>query len=340
MDFREKRGFMTLRFRRASKVSRLKLHPQAFHPLYFILFVPAWVSSAAANEVPLFEPMNDVAILEPEDSPVGGPRFYSATGNNPRWNIAQWNIPAGKLSHFMQVKVDKNFSLISRSAEAEVRLTRDEDNLLAVHFSQEGSVLPCLDNGQPRESDLFVGPNDNVPGLDSGLTEHSKTLRLTEYKSLNLDVKLSVTFGYASRPKGCEINQAAAIAGIVLNSASNETMFYQISFARFCGHRQQDREALCSAAPLRTSTYSSQNPFGVDDYLPLSGQEYVKQGETRALNLDLLPRLKQAIEEGPLGLDRDLSHWHVNAFYMGQMIWGDVAAQTNWSKFRFTGTVQ
>jgi hypothetical protein len=57
--------------------------------------------SARGEQFDLVAPMHDFVLLEPPDPPSpSGPEAYARTGLAPEWYIAQWNIPAGKLSPF------------------------------------------------------------------------------------------------------------------------------------------------------------------------------------------------------------------------------------------------
>ena len=303
----------------------------------------ASAGNAKAADIELISPMKDVAILEPADpAPPGGASAYSPTGPSPLWNIGQWNIPGGKLPPFTSSVEGNTKVWKTHSAEAAAILSRRDDHEFVVDLRQDGSVLPCTSGASPRESDLFLGPNDRVQALQRGMTKDADRLALSDMTRLRASLDYAVRFGRSAKDNGCGVNQAAALIGIVLGTGSSaqspQTMFYQMSFSRFCGPAPAARAKICGAPPTQQTVYFPNNPFGVDDYLPLADEPYVHNGEARKLTVDLLPRLIKSIQAGPPGVDQDISHWHVAAMYLGQIIWGSVSMQTSWKNFDLTAT--
>lgn len=291
---------------------------------------------AFAAETELVSPIGDFTIVAPVNAP-GMLDTYGETAPNPTWSIMQWDIPRGNLSPFKPVSPT---AVRAQAPEAEVTVSRgnDPEN---VDLRQDGALLPCLENGKPRESDLFLGPNGNnlrnvklgmMPGRPDGPS-------LTTMTRLVLRVTTSASFARAQPDKGCVVNQAASLIGIVLSNFAAkpwQTMFYQLTLSHFCGGGPGERVKICNALATALAPYFTKNPFGTDDALPLTGQPYVKAGEVRKIEMDILPRLKRAIETGPGGIDRDPSHWVLGSVYLGQHIWGDVRGETSWSDFHLT----
>lgn len=296
--------------------------------------------SAKGKRFDLVVPMRDFVLLEPSDPGPSGPETYAATGLAPEWNIAQWNIPGGKLSPFLVHHAGRSTILYSHAAAASVTIVRGAG---AEHESarlrQDGAVLPCVDgDGKPRESDLFIGPNGQNTPLKSGMLRSGDGMpTLAEMSGLFQTVTLSARYGLAHTKKGCAVNQAGAIIGVVLSdlvASPPQTMFYQISLNSFCGPGTAERIQLCTSAHRQPAVYFPTNPFGTDDALPLAGQPFLRNGERRTVRLDLLPRLTLVIATGPAGIDRDISHWKIGGLYLGQHIWGDVTMETTWQDFR------
>jgi hypothetical protein len=292
--------------------------------------------STFAAETELVSPIGDFAIVEPIDGP-GMLDTYGETAPDPTWNIVQWDIPGGKLSPFKTVSPTV---FRAQAPEAEVTVTRGRDPE-KVDLRQDGALLPCLENGKPRESDLFLGPNgDNLRNIKRGMMPaRPDAPALTGMARLVLRVTTSASFVRARTDKGCVVNQAGSLIGIVLSDFAAEprqTMFYQLTLSHFCGDGPPERLKICNTPVTALAPYFTKDPFGIDDAMPLTGQSYVKAGEIRNIEMDILPRLKRVIETGPGSLDRDPSHWVLGSVYLGQHIWGDVRGETSWSDFHLT----
>jgi hypothetical protein len=230
--------------------------------------------------------------------------------------------------------------LYSHAAAASVTIIREAGTEHeSVGLRQDGAVLPCVGgDGKPRESDLFIGPNvQNTPALKSGMLRSGDGIpTLAQMSHLFQTVTLSARYGPARTKRSCAVNQASAIIGVVLSdlvASPPQTMFYQISLNRFCGPGTAERVRLCTSAPRQPAVYFPTNPFGTDDALPLAGQPFLANGETRTVRLDLLPRLTLVLSTGPEGIDRDVSHWKIGGLYLGQHIWGDVTMETTWQDY-------
>lgn len=292
--------------------------------------------AAPAPPVPLVGPFGDFALRDPaEPTKPGPPDFYTASGPNPGWQIGQWNIPGGRLSPFLASRLGEVEILTSTSPEATVRIIRAPGRR-AIELIQDGAVLPCTDaNGDYRESDLLFGPKDRSAAGANALT--TGVTPLGRLRSLVLTMVVSVRWGMTTLPKGCTVNQGAALASIVLNNLSMhppQTLFYNVSVNPPCGPGPAARVRLCVGGTKAPIFYFKHNPFGVADQLPLLGQPYLKQGEFRTITLDLLPRLQQLIASSPEEMDHDPSHWVVDNIYAGQHIWGDFTLMSLWERFQ------
>lgn len=301
-----------------------------------VLAVLAAPAPAFAAETELVSPIGDFAIVEPDARP-GLLDTYGATAANPTWSIAQWDIPGGVLSPFEAVS---STVFQARAPEAEVIIVRGDD-AEKVGLRQDGAVLPCLRDGKPRESDLFLGPNgDNLRNVELGMAPaRPDAPSLTAMMRLRLRVTTSASFARALTDKGCVVNQAGSLIGVVLSNfvaKPQQTMFYQMILSRFCGAGPPERLAICNAQVTAPAPYFTANPFGSNDQLPLTGQGYLKPGEIRDIDMDILPRLRLVIETGPGEIDRDPSHWVLAGVYLGQNIWGDVRGESSWSNFHLT----
>jgi hypothetical protein len=291
---------------------------------------------ARSGEIDLMAPIAGLALREPPDPPRPGERpFYSETAPNPNWNVAQWNIPREKLSSFA-----RRGGRFEASAPA-ARILATLDGAAELALAQDGSVLPCtVADGAPREFDLFLGPNGPDlagAGAVGWLANGAKAPALSELNRLTLHATASYGGSLAPTNKGCGVNQGGVLLALILSNpeaSPPQTLFYQLHLGRVCGTGDPAHDASCRAPPQRQVYFFAQNPFGVDDYLPLAGEPWLDRDEERAVRTDVLPRLMTALAEAPPGMERDPARWRVTGFYAGQNIWGDIRLSTRWSGLR------
>jgi hypothetical protein len=304
--------------------------------LFFVLL--GHVSANAQTQPKdLLSPIHDVGLLAPPDPPgPGGPKFYNWTGATPNWEIAQWNLPESQLSPFKRIESGRMTIFFSTSPEATVKIIKSSQ-ITEVALAQNGTVLPCeTASGIPRESDLLLGPNGdhpNPPGVPGLAMLGATNLSLSKMNSLTFEADISIIEGNTKTHKGCKVSQGGALLGIVLSDfVANrpQTMFYQLAFDRLCGVQPAAREAMCLSVPSSPEVFSRVPPYGTSDFAPLLGIPLMHSGDSREVNVDILPRLKLVIETGPPGIDHNISHWVIGGLYVGQNIWGDVTMKSNW----------
>lgn len=315
---------MTARLRRAIRSAAATL------PLL------AAMQCAQAAPRSLLAPFGNFAIRAPILPAVPAPPdYYATSGPDSGWQIAQWDIPGGRLSPFRTSREGAREVLTAASPEATVRLVRGPGTE-SIALTQDGAVLPCLNaKGEPRESDLFFSPKDRTTPGPNALT--TDPVPLASLRSLVLATTVTFRIGATARPKGCRVNQNMTLAAVVLNNRTvrpPQTFFYQLALAPSCGPDTVPRWQPCRPGGQAAWFYSTRKPFGADDYLPNLGEPFLKNGERRGLTVDMLPRIRALIESGPSAMDHDPRHWEIDTFYAGQAIWGDVRLSTNWERFQ------
>ena len=280
----------------------------------------------------MFEPFGDFALRAPATPRPGEPPdFYSETGPDPGWQIAQWDIPGGRLSPFTTTLLPDGVRFTATAPEASVQITRASGHE-SIRLSQDGAVLPCLtDKGTPRESDLLFRPKDRTaPGRTAVLVE---PVRLSQLHHLIVETKVQISYGETAHPKGCKVTQGNSGINLVLNNTTvrpPQTFFYQLGFNQPCEFGPAVRMRECLGGLHGPGYFFQHNPFGVDDRLPLLGHPFIRNGEARSLSLELLPRLRQLIAMAPPEMDHDPAHWVISNASIGQAIWGDFRLTTTW----------
>lgn len=305
------------------------------------------ITNHAGQAIDLIVPPRGFLLLEPQSPPPkGGPFPYANTGPGANWNIASWDIPGGKLPPFTRRQSGGTVTWESSAAAASVRIDAVENGTTVLMLSQNGAALPCTTNrGTPRESDLFAGPNDGrfAPPALSGTPALQKRVPLSDLSQLLVRAQVKIVAHDVPSPKGCEVSQGGALISVVLSNPSRkQTLFYKVKLNNICGPQSIGRSRWCHKFNQRPVSrfYFSRNPFGVDDFLPLSGRAWVAEKQWHDIELDLLPRILTSVQAGPPELDRDLSHWMVSSFYVGQHIWGDVSLTSSWRNMMLTAVVR
>ena len=297
----------------------------------------AW-NSVDAAELLILKPFDAVSIDSPvQPVPPGGPHAYAASGPAASWSVVAWDIPGGELQPFKTTRQHQAVVSVSQAAEASVSVVHEPANGAVIWLSQDGRVLPCLlANGEPRESDLLLSPNQSSnPFGTSGYIVPSHAFPLTSLRHLIAIATISYQTSPSPKSEACGVVQASVIMALVLNDQlRQQTIFYQLELTEICGPQPVQRQVFCQMMQSvpRAYFFARSNPFGINDQLPLLGQPFLTPGETRAVHVDLSPRVMGILRDGPLSMDRDVGHWVLGGFYVGQNIWGGLRLSTRWSR--------
>src|SRR5271166_4064313 len=166
---------------------------------------------ATAEQIMLVTPPRDIALKEPESPPPpGGPFTYATTGDKPNWYIQAWNIPAGKLSTFVERKERSNTVFSSSAPEAGVQIVKLPDGRTSYRLSQDGTVLPCSHQGEPLESNLLAGPNAlhaRPPEWSSMTLRRDDLLPIAQLVHLVASATVAVRFAPTVLRKECAVSR-------------------------------------------------------------------------------------------------------------------------------------
>ncbi len=291
--------------------------------------------TANAKDMDAFQQPQNFSIKARTVSPNGRPTEYGASGAAPNWGIAQWGAP-GRLPPFKVTQQGGDTISSSVSPGASVVVKRGPDGTESYTLSQNGAVLPCeTASGSPREFDLLASPDVSAsPSGDiSAYHVRSNGIALSAMSHLRVRATVSMHYADISVPKSCGVSQGGVLISVILNNlVSHQTLFYQLGLGSLCGPQPAARGVMCMNAQTHphSNFFFKTNPFGVDDALPLLGQPWLTNGETRTINADILPRLLLFVRNGPPGMDHDPAHWVLGSYYNGQHIWGDVSLTSTW----------
>lgn len=286
-----------------------------------------------------------------------GTYFYRGAipSNNTNWNIAEWNFPNQlPLDAIYPNQTAENPCIYDKTSTSAKLLwyTLSSNGIVCVYDNEliNGSKQIELNIiGTPElecgiEMDLFVQPNQppwyNYPLGFIGTG--SQYPYLGQINSLNLKFEMemianpNVTFSCGKSFCGQLINNTwhldygYAVLGIILNSNSKQTIFYQISL------EDTRQNYNCSKASNVCSDvqywYFVENPYGVTDSLPVYGYNCFQYPSNTKLKFDenILQRLIDTITGKvkdvsiPNGLDENINNWQVSGFYIGTGVQGVV----------------
>lgn len=313
------------------------MSPRVFPTLQIaVAAVGLLAASSHAATLSLLAPFGDFALRGPvQPTTPGPPDFYAESGPNPGWQIAQWDIPDGKLAPFAKTSQGELTLLTATAPEASVTIARNK-GAESIGLAQDGAVLPCLTaDGKARESDLLFGPKDRSAPGSNALRLPPTSLAGLRYLIVSATVRVS--YGMTAHPKGCNINQGVAGVGLVFNNLTRhppQTLFYQLGFNEYCGLGPAEYVRSCVRASRRPGYFFKHNPFGVDDRLPLAGEPLLRNGERRQIAVNVLPRIEALIAAAPKEMDHEPSHWVLDNLYAGQGLWGDFRLSSQWDSLQ------
>jgi hypothetical protein len=296
------------------------------------------VTQPRASDDPLFLPQYDLSIRDASlPAKPGGPPPYSATRSKATWSVVAWGIPGGPLPAFSETREGGGSVFSSRTASASVVIKQQGNEQAEYELSQDGAILPCnTANGHPAEFDLFLHPNDKANALEQRGYTATEAFKdgLDALSAVTLQTLLRFTYKDVDRPDECSVSSGNAVAGFILrNPSAKQTLFYDVVLASACGKQPAKRQAHCEQYLSKPWSlyFSKKTPFGVDDPAPLQGMPFLKNGESKDIRLNVLPGLLAAIAQGPDGMDHDPSHWRLQGFLNGQVIYGGMKITTTWS---------
>ncbi len=236
------------------------------------------------------------------------------SGAQPKWRIAQWGwtgsengpLPYTLTSASLREGQGNcigaaDWRLVNKSVR--VCWVPMNDGTYQAEVYHDGTDLPC-----GVEYDIFISPvTKNYPDYPPGFISQDESPPLSELSSLRYEFAASLKSSHVGRA-GCHTNQRQVIASVVLNNPFNsQTLFYQINL-----DKRSHTSWFFKTAPKFGSSVS------IEDYdepqISSSRHEY---------SFDMLPLMKRVIQQGPSGMDKDLSHWRVTSAYIGGAVWGD-----------------
>ena len=288
--------------------------------------------TASAAETDLYRSLDGFALREPDNPPPpGGPFVYSQTSSDPHWFVSQWKIAGSKLSPFVESHAGNATIYRATTDAAHVTITHAAGDSV-VELGQDGSIVPCLtEAGRPREADLFL-----TAGHQNGITPGSRDGRpLTSLSGLREIATVSFAAEAAPAPKGCDVSKGAVIVAIILRNFAvqpAQTFFYQLLLGDFCLRNGRGRP--CDRPVTRMQNYTAKNPFGANDRLTFFDRPLTINAAPRTIDIDILGRLKEAVDNGPAAMDRDVAHWSLTGGYLGLISFGDVRLGSTWSGYR------
>jgi hypothetical protein len=261
-------------------------------------------------------------------------QLYGPTRPDANWAIAAWSIP-------------EDLPAFDRSGVAQNQWAR-----VAwlgggrYELSQNGAELPCLrtfPSGRSlvNEFDLFASPiNKNEPNFPQAVADNHEALAGLSA----IDAGIQLTIEQAEQvDQACSKSQSTFMFAVVLsNKTMKQFLFYQLRLAQFSGGGGGLRSGEARPAWYFTGNNlqsGASGQWGYGDNITSFGQPWARTGVQQRYDVDLLPRLRDLIQDGArYGLDQDLGHWQVTGTYHGQNVTGHIRNKALWSDFSLSTT--
>ena len=234
-------------------------------------------------------------------SPVVGNGKYPAL-----WHVDQWGI-VDELSTTPVWLTPKKWQL--SNGQGTIRSTANGD-----------LIRLTLDSSDPRfgcgEFDLNLEPNAEVvyPGYPVGVTllEQNPTLDISSSLRFGALQSVESVFQGTRCPEGQ--NLATMMMALTFRNIINgQTLFYQV--VTYDSRGAQFNGTWFAAGP---------SDFGVSDSIDIFSQSPLKASDgPQFYDLEVLPRVKTLISNGPAGLDTNLSRWKVKDLYLSANVNGE-----------------
>lgn len=241
--------------------------------------------------------------------------LYGQTADTATYLMMQWTNPTnmGNMAPYTCPAFSANcWSAWSPDVSGQQYTTNGQ-----IHFlmRSKGDNLPCYVSGAggyPYELDTFVGPIDsqNYPGYPDALLAR---IGLGPLTALTLNATVYPQYSAAMPVAQCGVlNLTKIIVSTTLNNATaGQTLFYQLAVFK-------------DGTKDGPGFFSTTNPYGYRD--DLSSYGGLAGGVTpfvaTQLSLNLLPRLKAAIQSGTGGIDTTVANWTTGTLYVGALIYG------------------
>lgn len=236
------------------------------------------------------------------------------------WIVTQWGI-LEDLPSVPQVLPDGTWKI--SNSFASVRSSPLSDVLFLTQDARD-SRFAC------NEFDLNVEPASTVvyPGYTDPLIPIASSPTLADSKTLRIDALQKVQS--SSRGLRCPAgeNLGSTMVALIFSSAVTEQIiFYQIV-------------TFDSRGAFFSGFWFFQGPkiFGVNDSVSLLGANALQVGDGGILyQLEVLSRVRSLITHGPVGLDKDLSHWKLRGFYLSSNTNGEATIESVHGHIRLIG---
>jgi hypothetical protein len=293
--------------------------PVSVRPICGALLALHVVASANAR-TPLIETWDKGDWIVPT---TRGALLYGASSIDADFAVAQWNNPS-PLGAFVAGRCSAGRTNCFTAASPNITDSLYTDNLGNhwVDLLSAGTGAACyprngaeLDNLQTAIGPVYRRyPQAVLASANVGKSSHL-------YLSVTAEPKAFATLaGAQCSPQG---TAAAMLVAVVFNNLrAHQTLFYQL---RLQGYR----------SPAAPGFFANHQPFGFRDIIGKFGvyRDGLPAGRPTALSIDILLRLKAILSTATNGLDRNPGNWTTGSAYMGQIVFGNVRAETAWCCF-------
>ena len=268
---------------------------------------------------PVFDPPGESLSIHPLEQRGA---LYGTARQAAAWHVAQWNNPSGDIADFKD----------GRAANDSLVVEIDHGTEPHFKIAQEGAQLRCEESGSPLEFDGFIGTNTaaNNPGLPSAEHGDVRSVPLSKLGSLTQQISLKLNQAELVGSSGCAVSKSLSIVCVVFtNKQSKQVFFYQIALYGF------------NVNP-RSFWWAKGRPngrFGFNQVTDIAAKPW-SVGDSRKLELDILPAVRSLVATSGVGIDPNLDNWFLSAAYFGNTLYGQVRLETEWSSYTLEAVVK
>jgi hypothetical protein len=205
-----------------------------------------------------------------------------------------------------------------------VREVSGEPIRFVIH--QSGERLGCEKNRVPIEFDGFIGANTRANNPDSSSAE--RPIVQTPLAGLtSLTQKLTVKLdSIVTLRQTCEVTKAASIVCIVFsNKIAHQTFFLQVVVLGLGVGRQ----------PFWWARGQKNGRYGYNLVADTAKTNW-QPGQEKEISIDVLPNVMSLISSGSFGIDKNLDNWLISGAYFGNVVYGQIEIETEWSAYSLT----
>lgn len=249
---------------------------------------------------------------------AGGSTLNGASSTAATWFNAEWNNPSDYNAYTSFTCPSGWGNCFGAWSANEWTVLYTSGGTPHIILGERGNNIACS-----TELDNLAAPINSVtyPGYPVAVLSTPNLAAIT-----NLYAKFTVTPLYDDNGIGAATCSSALTKGsmlfaVSLSSTGGQTLFYQLIIRTF------------NQPSFVPAWFANSNPFGYNDSMENYGglRKGIPYFVATTFLQDLLPRLTAVITSASNGLDTTVADWKVASIYIGNLAYGNVTVESDWS---------